>query len=138
MLLHPFLDRVDAAGVLSGAGGRAGYRYDDLGVLTGTCLAFALGAPTVEATKHLLRHQLGPAAGITTLPELRTLRPRLAELAEATDPLGLQRRLAAAMLHADAPGLGLYFVDDHFVPYAGAKPVPKGYNTKRRHAPTRS
>src|SRR5674476_157636 len=27
-----------------------------------------------------------------------------------------------------------YFVDDHFVPYAGARPVAKGWNTKRRHA----
>jgi Transposase protein len=134
MLLHPFLDRVGAAGVLSQACDRTPRRYDDLGVLTATCLSFALGTSTVEASKHLVRHQLGPAAGITTLPELRTLRPRLAGLAEATDPLGLQRRLAAAMLAADAPGLGLYFVDDHFVPYAGAKPVPKGYNTKRRHA----
>ena len=134
MLLHPFLDRVGAAGVLSQACDRSPRRYDDLGVLTATCLSFALGTATVEASKHLVRHQLGPAAGITALPELRTLRPRLARLAEATDPLGLQRRLAAAMLGADAPGLGLYFVDDHFVPYAGAKPVPKGYNTKRRHA----
>ena len=38
------------------------------------------------------------------------------------------------MLDAEAPLLGLYFVDDHFVPYEGAKPVGKGYNTKRRHA----
>ena len=134
MLLHPFLDRVGAAGVLSQACDRSPRRYDDLGVLTATCLSFALGTATVEASKHLVRAQLGPVAGITALPELRTLRPRLARLAEATDPLGLQRRLAAAMLAADAPGLGLYFVDDHFVPYAGAKPVPKGYNTKRRHA----
>ncbi len=134
MLLHPFLDRVGAAGVLSQACDRSPRRYDDLGVLTATCLSFALGTAAVEASKHLVRAQLGPAAGITALPELRTLRPRLARLAEATDPLGLQRRLAAAMLGADAPGLGLYFVDDHFVPYAGAKPVPKGYNTKRRHA----
>ena len=134
MLLHPFLDRVGAAGVLSGACGRGARRYDDLGVLTATCLTFALGTCTVEASKHLVRTQVGPAAGIAALPELRTLRPRLAALAEGADPLGLQRRLAAAMLAADAPGLGLYFVDDHFVPYAGAKPVPKGYNTKRRHA----
>ena len=28
----------------------------------------------------------------------------------------------------------MYFVDDHFVPYAGARPVGKGWNTKRRHA----
>ena len=28
----------------------------------------------------------------------------------------------------------VYFVDDHFVPYTGARPVGKGWNTKRRHA----
>src|SRR5260370_11354604 len=38
------------------------------------------------------------------------------------------------MLAADARGLHVYYVDDHFVPYEGAKPVPKGWNTKRRHA----
>ena len=38
------------------------------------------------------------------------------------------------MLAADAPALGVYFVDDHFVPYAGAKPFGKGWNTKRRSA----
>ena len=43
MLLHPFLDRVGAAGVLSQACDRSPRRYDDLGVLTATCLSFALG-----------------------------------------------------------------------------------------------
>ncbi|MGB6162650.1 MAG: transposase [Pseudonocardiaceae bacterium] len=59
---------------------------------------------------------------------------RLAQLAESCDPLELQARLATAMLAADAPLLNLYFVDDHFVPYEGAKPLGKGYNTTRRHA----
>ena len=103
MLLHPFLDRVGAAGVLSQACDRSPRRYDDLGVLTATCLSFALGTATVEAGKHLVRAQLGPAAGITALPELRTLRPGW-PAGQATDPLGLQRRLAAAMLGADALG----------------------------------
>ena len=44
----------------------------------------------MEATKHLLRDQIGSLAGLVRLPELRTLRPRLAELAEACDPLALQ------------------------------------------------
>jgi hypothetical protein len=103
-------------------------------LLTATSVAFALGVGSVEATKHLLRDQLGPLAGLVRLSELRTLRPRLGELAEACDPLRLQADLAAAMLTAEAPLLGLYLVDDHFVPYEGAKPVGKGYNTKRRHA----
>ena len=38
------------------------------------------------------------------------------------------------MLAADPAGDPVYFVDDHFVPYAGARPVAKGWNTKRRHA----
>ncbi|HSO55952.1 MAG TPA: transposase, partial [Actinomycetes bacterium] len=109
-------------------------RCDDVALLTATSVAFALGVGSVEATKHLIRDQIGPLAGLDRLPELRTLRPRLAELAEACDPLALQTDLARAMLNAQAPLLGLYFVDDHFVPYEGAKPVGKGYNTKRRHA----
>ncbi|MDQ2709182.1 MAG: hypothetical protein M3Z25_16800 [Actinomycetota bacterium] len=70
----------------------------------------------MEATKHLIRDQIGPLAGCDRLPELRTMRPRLAELAQACDPLRLQADLATAMIAADAPLLNLYFVDDHFVP----------------------
>ena len=103
-----------------------------MALLTATSVAFALGVGSVEATKHLLRDQVGPLAGLVRLPELRTLRPRLGEIAEACDPLRLQADLATAMINAEAPLLGLYFVDDHFVPYEGAKPVGKGYNTKRR------
>jgi len=139
MLLHAFFDRVGAAAVfapLTGAGPAPARsrRFDDVALLTATSVAFALGVGSVEATKHLIRDQVGPLAGLVRLPELRTLRPRLGELAEACDPLALQADLATAMLTAEAPLLGLYFVDDHFVPYEGAKPVGKGYNTKRRHA----
>ena len=136
MLLHAFWHRVDAAGVLGQAceRGSGERRFDDLGLLTGTSMAFALGVSSVEGVKHLIGSQVGPLAGLAALPELRTLRPRLAALADRCDPLDLQARLAAAMLTADAPGLGVYFVDDHFVPYEGAKPVGKGWNTKRRHA----
>lgn len=134
MLLHAFLDRVGAARVLGPLGGPAAHRFDDLALLTATTCAFALGVGPVEATKHLIRAQVGVLAGLDRLPELRTLRPRLAQLAESCDPLELQATLATAMLAADTPLLNLYFVDDHFVPYEGAKPVGKGYNTTRRHA----
>src|SRR5450756_2938257 len=38
------------------------------------------------------------------------------------------------MLAGDPAPDPVYFVDDHFVPYAGAQPVAKGWNTKHRHA----
>jgi len=106
MLLHPFLDRVGAAGVLSQACGRVPRRYDDLGVLTATCLSFALGTATVEAGKHLVRAQLGPAAGITALPELRTLRPRLARLAAGHRPAGAAAPAGRGDAGRRRPGVG--------------------------------
>jgi hypothetical protein len=41
---------------------------------------------------------------------------------------------ASAMLAADPVTSGVYYIDDHFVPYAGAKPVGKGWNNKRGKA----
>ncbi len=136
MLAHAYLDRIGAEAILAAALppalGRP--RYDDLALLAATSLAFALGVSSAEGTRHLIPDQAGILAGIGRLPGLRTLRPRLSAIAETCDPLALQRRLGAAMLAADAPGLHVYYVDDHFVPYEGGKPVPKGRNTKRRHA----
>jgi hypothetical protein len=136
MLAHAYLDRIGAEAVLAAAlpPGLARPRYDDLALLTATSLAFALGVSSAEGTKHLIPAQAGILAGIGRLPGLRTLRPRLAAIADQCDPLAVQRQLGAAMLAADAPALRVYYVDDHFVPYEGAKPVPKGWNTKRRHA----
>ena len=68
------------------------------------------------------------------LPGLRALRPRLAAIAGRTDPVALQRMFASAMLAADPVTSGVYYVDDHFVPCTGAKPVAKGWNNKRGRA----
>jgi hypothetical protein len=139
-LLHAFTDRVGASGVFVRAAGDippalAGRpRYDDIAVLAATSMVFALGFASLEQAKHPDRAQVGPVAGIDVLPELRTLRPRLAAIAERCDPLALQRSFATAMLAAEPCQTGLYFVDEHFMPYAGALPVGKGWNTKRRHA----
>ena len=95
---------------------------------------FGLGAATTEAFKHLAAAEAGPVAGLRVLPDLRTLRPALAGIADAADPLELQEMFAAAMLAADPVVSGVYYVDDHFVPYTGAKPVAKGWNNKRGRA----
>jgi hypothetical protein len=136
MLAHGYYDRIGAEAILAAAlpPALARPRYDDLALLTATSLAFALGASSAEGTKHLIPAQAGILAGIGRLPDPRTLRPRLSAIADGCDPLALQRQLAAAMLAADAPGLHIYYAGDHFVPYEGARPVAKGWNTKRRHA----
>ncbi len=134
MLLHAYLDRVDAPDIFATLTGGPARRYDDLAILSTATLGFALGIDTVEGAKHLRREQAGAALGVAAIPELKTIRTRLAALADGTDPLQLQRAFAARMLAADPAADPVYFVDDHFVPYAGARPVGKGWNTKRRHA----
>lgn len=134
MLLHPYLDRVGAQAIFATLTGGPARRYDDLGVLTGSTLGFALGVGTMEGTKHLRRAEAGAAVGLATIPELATLRARLSALADRCDPLALQRAFATGMLATDPAGDPVYFVDDHFVAYTGARPVGKGWNTKRRHA----
>ena len=138
MLLHAYTARAGAGQVLeaaAGAGrGAAGYRFADVALLSATGMCFALGAATIEQVKHLTAACAGPLAGLAVLPHLRTLRPALAAIADAADPLALQEMAARAMLAADPVTSGVYYVDDHFVPYAGAQPVAKGWNNKRGKA----
>ena len=131
MLLHAFGGRAGAGEILaSAAGGESG----DVALLSAVSLCFALGAATLEQFKHLAAADAGPLAGLGALPGLRTLRPRLATIADGTDPVALQRLFASAMLAANPVISGVYYVDDHFVPYTGAKPVAKGWNNKRGKA----
>jgi hypothetical protein len=136
MLLHAFASQVDAGAILAAAGDRDrdGLRFADVALLSAASLCFALGAATVEQFKHLTAACAGPLAGLAVLPDVRTLRPRLAAIADRTDPLALQAMFASAMLAADPVTSGVYYVDDHFIPYTGAKPVGKGWNNKRGKA----
>ena len=141
MLLHAFTSQAEATTVLSAAAGDPGKaaageerRFADVALLSATSICFALGAATIEQVKHLTAACAGPLAGLAVLPDLRTLRPRLAALADGCDPVKLQAMFAAAMLAAEPCASGVYYVDDHFVPYAGAKPVAKGWNNKRGRA----
>jgi hypothetical protein len=136
MLLHAFGARAGAGDILAaaGAGEKDGHRFADVALLSAVSTCFALGAASIEQFKHLTATAAGPLAGLASLPGLRTLRPRLAEIADGTDPLELQAMFASAMLEADPVTSGVYYVGDHFVPYAGARPVGKGWNNKRGRA----
>ena len=134
MLLYPYLHQVGTETIFASLTGGPARRYDDLAVLSSATLGFALGIDTVEGSKHLRRADAGAAVGLAIIPELKTLRTRLGALADGADPLGLQRAFAVGMLSADPASDPVYFVDDHFVPYSGAQPVAKGWNTKRRYA----
>jgi hypothetical protein len=134
MLLHPFLERVGAGEVLSVLDSGPARSYDTTAVVLAAMFAFALGSSSLEGSKHLQRADAGLLVGVERFPHLRTLRPRLAALADVADPLVVQVAFAKAMLDADSAPPSVLFVDEHFVAYTGARPVSKGWNTRRRHA----
>src|SRR6266496_2260015 len=131
MLLHAFGARAGAGDVLGGAAGGVPAAAR---LLAAVSACIGLGYATTEQFKHLAAAEAGPLAGLVALPDLRTLRPALAGIADRTDPLRLQQMFAAAMLAADPVTSGVYYIDDHFVPYTGARPVGKGWNNKRGRA----
>ena len=134
MLLHPFLERLGAEDVLGALPAGPARRYDAPALGLACSFGFALGSCSLEETKHLVVPDAGALLGLEAFPGLRTLRPRLAMLAEASDPLAIQRAFATAMLAADERPPELFYVDDHFVTYWGERPVVKGYNIRRHLA----
>src|SRR5258708_9562622 len=105
MLLHAFGGRAGAGAVLAAAAGSA----QDVALLSVTSICFALGAATIEQFKHLTAERAGPLAGLARLPDVRTVPPRLAGIADATDPLELPAMFARAMLAADPVTSGVYY-----------------------------
>ena len=122
---------MNAAAVLSGLRGAAGRLFDQVHITAFTVLALALRIDSIEGVKTLVRTEAGPLVGAQRSPELHTLRPRLSAIADLADIPALQAGLARAMLALNGQSAGIYYVDDHFVPYGGAKPVAKGHNGKR-------
>ncbi|MCA1682212.1 MAG: transposase, partial [Actinobacteria bacterium] len=131
MLAHAYLDRIGAPAVLTGLPQTPWRRFDPAQIAGHTVLALLLGVGSIEQVKTLHRAQAGPLTGTPVSAELHTLRPRLSAIADGLDVLALQRTLAAAMLALAGQSAGIYYVDDHFVPYSGAKPVAMGHNGKR-------
>jgi transposase len=139
MLVHAYTHRVGTQAVLAEAAasapaGPAGLVYDEVGVLAAAQMAFSLGRVSVEQFKYLPGGQAGPLVGWDRLPSLRALRPRLAAIADAADSVGLLGSYFRGMLRADPGRSRVFYVDDHFIPYAGRRPVAKGWNNKRGRA----
>ena len=134
MLVHSFLSILGGAAVLRGGRRAARDRFTATEVSLCAMFGLVLGAGSVESIKHLGRTDVGLLAGCGRAPELKTLRARLAAVGEDSDALAMMRTFTAAMLAVDPAPDAVFYVDDHFVPYYGSRPMAKGWNTKRRHA----
>jgi hypothetical protein len=77
--------------------------------------------------------ELGVLLGLDRVPEVKTLRRKLWELAARRQATRFSQRLAERWVQDNADAVGVLYVDGHVRPYHGtAHTLPKAYVTRRR------
>jgi transposase-like protein len=86
-----------------------------------------------EGLRHVPPGELGKVLGLDRVPEVRTLREKIAVLAEQGTPGEWQRELARTWMEADPQEAGYLYVDGHVRVYHGAAtPLPRRYVSRER------
>ena len=85
-----------------------------------------------EGLKGIFPDALGRVLGLLRVPEMKTLRRKLAELALAKKAHELVMWLARRRGEEEPRALGLLYVDGHVRPYYGKKWLPKGFISSRK------
>jgi hypothetical protein len=94
---------------------------------------------SLEQTRYQAPGEWGRLLGLDRLPEVKTLRAKIAALCASEGRAAqwqsclAQEWIAAAADPADAPGFGLFYVDGHVRVYHGAlTPLPRRYVSRQR------
>ena len=86
-----------------------------------------------EGLRHVPPGELGKVLGLDRVPEVRTLREKIAVLAGQGTPGEWQRELARTWMEADPQEAGYLYVDGHVRVYHGAAtPLPRRYVSRER------
>jgi hypothetical protein len=91
-----------------------------------------LGVKTLEALRHGSPHVGGRVLGLDRLPEAKTVRRKLGELAGRGLARDLMAQMAERRIQANRGLCAVLYVDGHVREYRGRRRVAKGY-VARRH-----
>jgi len=135
MLLHVALGQLGLWSVLESLGAQVGRSRLAVKQVVGIiALGFALRLRSIEGFKTALKRDFGMLLGLPTVPAVQTLRTQVRALAESVEPDLVMRKLLEAFVELEPVWEGAYYVDGHFCPYSGSRPLTKGWNAKRRVA----
>ena len=103
-----------------------------------TLVAYVLLAllriPRPEALKEYAPDGLGHIVGLDRMPEVKTLRRKLARLAQMKKSHELGRELARCRVRERGRLFGFLYVDGHVRAYHGKHSIPKAFDTRKRLA----
>jgi len=135
MLLHVALGQLGLWSVFESLGAQVGRSRLAVKQVVGIiALGFALRLRSIEGFKTALKRDFGMLLGLPTVPAVQTLRTQVRALAESVEPQLVMRKLLEAFVQLEPVWEGAYYVDGHFCPYSGSRPLSKGWNAKRRVA----
>jgi DNA-binding CsgD family transcriptional regulator len=99
-----------------------------------TLVAYVLLAllriPRPEALKEYPPGELGRIVGLDRMPEMKTLRGKLARLASLKGSYQLGREIARQRIAERGKVLGFLYIDGHVRAYHGKHKIPKAYVTR--------
>ena len=93
-----------------------------------------LRIPRPETLKEHSPGDLGRIVGLDRVPEVKTLRRKLARLADMKKSRELGLEMARLRIAERGRTLGFLYVDGHVRAYHGKRVIPKGYVTRNRIA----
>jgi transposase len=93
-----------------------------------------LRIPRPENLKEYAPSDLGRIVGLDRMPEVKTLRRKLARLAALKGSQELGREMAKRRIRLRGRLLGFLYVDGHVRVYHGKRVIAKGYDTRTRLA----
>ena len=127
-----------ASGLLSAAEKIYGSLAPSFYGLRTTLVAYALLAllriPRPEALKEYAPGELGRIVGLDRMPEVKTLRRKLARLAAGKGSYQLGQEIARQRIREHGRVFGFLYVDGHVRAYHGKHTIPKAYVTRARLA----
>ena len=102
--------------------------------LVASVLLALLRIPRAETLKEYAPADLGRIVGLDRMPEVKTLRRKLARLAAVKGSERLGRELAERRVRERGRVVGFLYVDGHVRAYHGQRTIPKTYLTRTRLA----
>ena len=102
-------------------------------LVTSVLLAL-LRIPRPETLKEYSPGDLGRIVGLDRIPEVKTLRRKLAQLAAMKKSRELGLKMARLRIAERGRTLGFLYVDGHVREYHGKRTIPKAYVTRKRIA----
>jgi DNA-binding CsgD family transcriptional regulator len=99
-------------------------------ILVAYVLLALLRIPRPEALKEYPPGELGRIVGLDRMPEVKTLRRKLARLASLKGSYRLGREIAQQRIAERGKVLGFLYIDGHVRAYHGKHTIPKAYVTR--------